>query len=329
MGRMAATQAEPDLGRSQRRGLAAVCLTLVALLLPSLAPAADFVVGRETPVRISVAAEGRQPCNVEIQLPDGSRIERELSPPHFETVVGYTPRTDGAQTILWEGRFRFYGSLSVSGCGGRYFQDIKVQPNNALVRERWDNYLAGMPLRQRECVEYGTGRVLVAGAPAPRARASSPDDAMVKTVVASCERFVSMPRRVDVPCPVSRGDARETRCEDQYVMGSGRKARVLDPDAALLAAANGAKVALALREPDAVRAARLEAEKAAREKAIADEAARLAAEEKARVQAEEDARKKADAEADAARKAQEARKAEIARIQRLRCIGGRCFDLGF
>ncbi len=298
-------------------------------LLPSLAPAADFVVGRQTPVRISVAADGNQACNVEIQLPDGSRIERELSPPHFETTVGYTPRTDGPQTIVWEGRFRFYGSLSVSGCSGRYFHDIKVQPNNALVRERWDNYLAGMPQRQRECVEYGTGRVLAAGAPAPRARASSPDDTIVKTVVASCERFVSLPRRVDVPCPVSRGDARETRCEDQYVLGSGRKARVLDPDAALVAAANGAKLMLALREPETVRTARLEAEKAAQEKAVADEAARLAAEEQARVQAEEDARKKADAEADAARKAQDARKAEIARIQRMRCIGGRCFDLGF
>lgn len=298
-------------------------------LAPALVQAADYVVGRETPVRISVTPSGNQPCNIEIQLPDGSRIERELAPPHFETTVGYTPRTDGPQTILWEGRFRFYGSLSVSGCSGRYFHDIKVQPDTNLARERWDNYLAGMPLRQRECVEYGTGRVLVAGAPAPRRRASSPDEALVKTVVASCERFVSMPRRVDVPCPVSRGDARETRCEDQYVIGSGRKARVLDPDAALVAAANGTRVSLALREPEPVRLARIEAEKAAREKAAADEAARQAAEEKARVQAEEDARKKEAAEAEAARKAQEARKAELARIQRLRCIGGRCFDLGF
>ena len=208
-------------------------LAALALLLPTLAPAADFVVGRETPVRISVTPSGNQPCNIEIQLPDGSRIERELAPPHFETMVGYTPRTDGAQTITWEGRFRFYGSLSVSGCSGHYFQDIKVQPDAALVRARWDNYLAGMPVRQRECVEYGTGRVLVAGAPAPRQRAGSPDEAFVKTVVSSCERFVSMPRRIDVPCPVSRGDARETRCEDSYVVGSGRKARVLDPDAAL------------------------------------------------------------------------------------------------
>lgn len=298
-------------------------------LLPGFAPAAEFVVGRETPLRISVAHEGDQPCNIEIQLPDGSRIERELAPPRFETVVGYTPRTDGAQTITWEGRFRFYGSLSVSGCGGRYFHDIKVQPSPALVRERWENYFAGMPMRQRECVEYGTGRVMVAGAPASRRRASSPDEPVVKTVLASCERFVSMPRRLDVPCPVSRGDARETRCEDQYVVGSGRKARVLDPDAALLAAANGTKVSLALREPEAVRLARLDAEKAAREKAVTDEAARLAAEEKARVQAEEDALKKAEAEAEAARKAEATRKAEIARIQRLRCIGGRCFDLGF
>lgn len=301
----------------------------LALLLPTLTLAADFVVGRETPLRIQVTPSGDQPCNIEIQLPDGSRIERELAPPHFETVVGYTPRTDGAQTIRWEGRFRFYGSLSVSGCSGRYFRDIKVQADASLMRERWDTYLAGMPPRQRECVEYGTGRMMIAGAPAPRRRASSPEDAAVKTVYAACERFANLPRRVDVPCPVSRGDVRETRCEDQYVIGSGRKARVLDPDAALVAAANGSPVTLALREPEAVRAARLEAERVAREQAAADEAARLAAEEKARVQAEEDARKRAEAEAEEARRAEDARKAALARLQRLRCIGGRCFDLGF
>ena len=197
------------------------------------------------------------------------------------------------------------------------------------MRERWDNYLAGMPPRQRECIEYGTGRMMLAGAPAPRGRAQSPDEPLVRTVSASCERFASLPRRVDVPCPVSKGDPRQTRCDDFYVSGSGRKARVLDPDAALLAAANGTKLGLALREPEPVRVARLEAEKAEREKAAAAEAARIAAEEKARAAAEEDARKKAEAEAEAARKAEEARKAELARLQRLRCLGGRCFDLGF
>lgn len=191
-GRLAAADL---MSANVRRGAAGLLGTL-ALLLSTVVPAADFVVGRETPLRINVTPSGDQPCNIEIQLPDGSRIERELAPPYFETVVGYTPRSDGPQTIVWEGRFRFYGSLSVSGCSGRYFRDIKVQPDASLVRERWDNYLAGMPVRQRECVEYGTGRVPVAGAPAPRRRASSPDEAVVKTIVAACERFVSMPRRI-------------------------------------------------------------------------------------------------------------------------------------
>jgi hypothetical protein len=96
-----------------------------------------------------------------------------------------------------------------------------------------------------------------------------------------------------------------------------------------VAAASGQRVALALREPEDVRTARLDAEKAAREKAAADEAARAAAEEQARQAAEEEARKKAEAEAAAARQAEATRKAEIARLQRLRCLAGRCFDLGF
>ena len=276
-------------------------------------------------MRIAVAQSGEQPCNVEVLLPDGSRIERELQPPHFSTVVGYTPRRDGLQTIHWEGRFRFYGSLSVSGCSGRYFHDINVQPNGAQVRERWDNYLAGMPSRQRECVEYGTGRMLAAGGPAPRVRPASPDESATRNVAAACERFVSLPRRLDVPCPVSKGDPRQTRCTDQYVVGSGRKARVLDDDAAMLAAATGSKVALLLREPEAVKLARLEAEKTAREKAAADEAARLAAEEKARLKAEEDAIKQAEAEAKAKADAEKAKLAELERRRNLRCLAGRCF----
>lgn len=311
-----------------RAGVCTVAM-LLGLWLGSAVAADSFVVGRETPLRISVNPTGDQPCNIEIALPDGSRLERELGPPHFQTVVGYTPRSDGPQTIVWEGRFRFYGSLSVSGCSGRYFRDITVQANGAQLRERWDTYLAAMPVRQRECVEYGTGQVLVAGGTALRRRAQSPEEPQVRSVVAACERFANLPRRVDVPCPISKGDPRQTRCNDVYMSGSGRTARQLDEDAALVAAASGQRVALALREPEDVRTARLDAEKAAREKAAADEAARAAAEEQARQAAEEEARKKAEAEAAAARQAEATRKAEIARLQRLRCLAGRCFDLGF
>lgn len=296
--------------------------------LPALA-APEFVVGRETPVRISVAPAGNEPCNVEITLPEGSRIERELMPPLFETMLGYTPRSDGLQTIFWEGRFRFKGSLSVSGCSGRYFRDITVRPNTAQVRERWDAFLADMTPRQRECVEYGTGRISAPGGPSARARPQSPEDASARKVAAACERFVNLPLRTDVPCPVSRTDGRQTRCEDQYVIGSGRKARVLEAEAAMRAAANGANVDLVLREAESVRVVRLEAEKTAREKAAAEQAARERAEEAARLKAEADAQRKAEAEAQAIADAEKARLAELARVKRLRCLAGRCFDFGF
>lgn len=307
----------------------AAWFALALLLAPLAAPAQDFVVGRESPLRINVAPAGNEPCNVEIVLPDGSRIERELQPPHFETTLGYTPRSDGAQTVTWEGRFRFKGSLSVSGCSGRYFRDIQVRPSSELARERWDNFFASMTPRQRECVEFGTGRAPVAGGPSSRVRASSPDEPSVRTVAAACERFVNLPLRTDVPCAVSRTDGRQTRCADHYLVGSGRKARLLDPDEAMRAAANGARLSLALREPESVRVVRLEAEKAAREKAAAEEAARRKAEEDAQAKAEEEARKKVEAEAKAVEDAEKARLAELARVKRLRCIAGRCFDLGF
>jgi len=315
-----------------RAGTLAACLTgtgVVLSLIALVARAEEFMVGRETPVRISVAPSGDAPCNVEILLPEGSRLERELRPPRFEAMVGYTPRQDGPQTIVWEGRFRFNGSLSVSGCSGRYFHDILVRPSPELVRERWSSFLASMVPQQRECVEFGTGLVPAPGLPTPRVRASNPNEPAVRTVASACERFVNLPVRNDVPCPVSKTDDRQTRCTDQYVVGSGRKARVLDRETAMRAAANGAQLTLVLRETDAARAERLEAERLAREKAAADEEARLKAEEDARVKAEEDARKKAEAEAKAKQDAEKARLAELERIRRLRCIAGRCFDLGF
>ncbi|MBU3694458.1 MAG: hypothetical protein FGM40_06465 [Rhodocyclaceae bacterium] len=307
----------------------AAALVVGLLLTPLAAPAQDFVVGRESSLRISVAPSSSEPCNVEILLPEGTRLERELLPPHFETTIGYTPRSDGPQTIVWEGRFRFKGSLSVSGCNGRYFRDVVVRPGSELTRERWDNFLAGMTPRQRECVEFGTGRAALAGTPAPRLRAASPDDPSVRTVAAACERFVNLPLRTDVPCAVSRSDKRQTRCEDQYLVGSGRKARVLDAEAAMRAVANGAQIRVALREPEAVRASRLEAEKALREKAAAEEAARRKAEEAALAEAADAERRKAEAEAKAIEDAEKAKLAEIARVKRLRCFAGRCFDLGF
>ena len=287
------------------------------------------MVGRESPLRIRVAHAGNEPCNIEILLPDGSRIERELMPPRFETVVDYTPRSDGPQTLHWEGRFRFKGSLSVSGCEGRYSRDIEVKPDPQLARQRWDRFLAGLSPRERECIEFGTGLVPAFGGPPPGRQAAHPDDPIARSVTTACERFTRLPVREDVPCPVSATDGRQTRCADHFMLGSGRKARVLSPDEAMRAVAMGAKVSVVLREPEPVRMARLEAEKTAREKAAADEVARRKAEEDAQRRAEEDAVKKAEAEAEAARNAETARKAEIARLQRLRCIAGRCIDLGF
>jgi hypothetical protein len=43
----------------------------------------------------------------------------------------------------------------------------------------------------------------------------------------------------------------------------------------------------------------------------------------------EEATRKAEAEAAALKKAEDERLAEIARKKRLRCLNGRCFDLGF
>jgi hypothetical protein len=55
--------------------------------------ARNSFVGRETPLRISVTPAGDEPCNVEILLPEGSRLERGAPPPpRFEAMVGYTPR---------------------------------------------------------------------------------------------------------------------------------------------------------------------------------------------------------------------------------------------
>lgn len=317
-GAVAASPATPPETRGRQRYAVSAAL-LTALAVPLLAHANEFVVGRETPLRIAVDPVGRDPCNIEVLLPDGSRIERELMPPDFETVVGYTPRNEGPQTVYWEGRFRFKGSLSVSGCEGRHSRRIEVQPSAEQIRQRWDGFFAGMPTRQRECIEYGTGRVIVAGVTPPSSRLENPYDPAVQRITNSCQRFANMQLRAEVLCPVGKG-GQMTRCADHYALGN----KVLDADAALRAAAGGATLTLVLREPDNVRSQRLDAERVAREKAAADEAARVAAEEKARAKAEDDARKKVEADAQAAADAEKAKLAEIQRRRNLRCFAGRC-----
>ena len=306
----------------------------LALALSGLAPAVSsaagpLMVGRETALNISVPPEGLQNCNIEILLPTGERIERELAPPDFETVVPFTPRSEGPQTVYWEGKFRFKGSLSVSGCNGRYSRRLEVKPAPEQIGKVWETFYAPLSPKHRECIETGLARRNLRGAAADPTTLPTPDSPQAKPVLAACERFVALKPRVDVECPVSARDPRKTRCNDVYVLVVGRSTRVIDESTAVEAVLSGKTVKLEARESDTVRSERLQAEQDARDKLAAEEAAKAAAEEKELVRKAEEATRKAEAEAAALKKAEDERLAEIARKKRLRCLNGRCFDLGF
>lgn len=76
-------------------------------------------------------------CNLEITLPDGQKIEREVTAPNYETQVDFIPKVAGKNIIAWEGKLKFRGLNTTLGCslGGNTAIEV-TYPKQAQLDEK-------------------------------------------------------------------------------------------------------------------------------------------------------------------------------------------------
>lgn len=90
----------------------------------------------------SLTIKGIQPfsansCNLEITLPDGEKVEKEVNAPDFETKVDFVPKSVGRNLIEWEGKLKLRGFTPILGCtgGGKIFVEV-TYPKQAQLDEK-------------------------------------------------------------------------------------------------------------------------------------------------------------------------------------------------
>ncbi|WP_158558880.1 tetratricopeptide repeat protein [Rhodoferax lacus] len=102
--------------------------TAISLLYCTASFSMDVQVGEPASVVVKVdAPKNIQKCNADITLPDGEVIEKDFSSPAFQESVSFTPKREGVQEIKWEGKFKFRGLASVTGCSGSGTIEVLVR----------------------------------------------------------------------------------------------------------------------------------------------------------------------------------------------------------
>lgn len=98
----------------------------------------EYFLGEASKIQIPIASTSNgQPCNITLNLPDGSSIENlTVSPPNFIASVPYTPKRFGERVIRWEGKIQWRGFKTVQACSGKDYFRFVVRESPATIAER-------------------------------------------------------------------------------------------------------------------------------------------------------------------------------------------------
>ncbi len=85
-------------------------------------------IGKATQIQLKLSNQKADKCNIDVLLPGGGSLQRDLSKPDYETTIEFTPTTEGIANIKWEGKTKIRGFSSVTGCEGQGQITVKVIP---------------------------------------------------------------------------------------------------------------------------------------------------------------------------------------------------------
>lgn len=81
--------------------------------------------------------ENMNSCNIEITLPNGEKVQKELGSPKFEDKLEFVPKLVGQNLLHWEGKIKFRGLKTALGCPGSGKLVVEVSyPKQALLSEK-------------------------------------------------------------------------------------------------------------------------------------------------------------------------------------------------
>lgn len=86
------------------------------------------IIGKTTQIQLKLNNQKADKCNIDVLLPGGSSLQRDLTKPDYETTIEITPTTEGIANIKWEGKTKVRGFSSVTGCEGQGQITVKVIP---------------------------------------------------------------------------------------------------------------------------------------------------------------------------------------------------------
>jgi hypothetical protein len=179
------------------------------------------VLGETTALEFSIPTTSKDRCNVELRIPDGPSIEREIRPPEVKVQFEIAAKSLRDVPVAWQGKTKFRGLNTVSGCEGSGVLTVKVRENSEQIKDRWAQLFKRINAEQSRCVVEGAkAESLLIESTDPAADLVGPNDPRAKTIFDKCDSFFAVNRpwqgrsQSSYPCTLSSGSA--TICEGLY-----------------------------------------------------------------------------------------------------------------
>ena len=93
-------------------------LLLTALLASTAAAqsvSSQAVLGEATLVELEIPTTSKDRCNIEIQIPDSTKIETEIQPPETKVRLELSAKSLRDLQVAWQGKVKFRGLKTVAG----------------------------------------------------------------------------------------------------------------------------------------------------------------------------------------------------------------------
>jgi hypothetical protein len=132
-------------------------------------------------------------CNINVSFPGNSVIQKEVTPPNFETQVEIIPQIPGPVNIQWKGALKVRGINSLLACSGDGTIELIASLDPQVVAKQWESTFSKMNSDQLECVKTGLEiNQLKYQSIDPDANLTGPDDTKSKQIFNKCDSFLAV-----------------------------------------------------------------------------------------------------------------------------------------
>jgi len=194
-----------------------------------------------------------------------------MSAPDFETLIDFTPPSEGVYSIEWKGKLKRRGLNSVSGCDAAGKVIVSAKPGASEIAAKWNDYFAKAKPEASECVKIGldTNQIIYESTD-PSAKLVSPTDPIVKPVFEKCDSFLRAKQpQQNFACTITGGI--KTFCDNQYAeRGADGRLKAISRADAIKLHLNGREWTLGNTETTDAKVNRLKSEDDSKKQQLAD-----------------------------------------------------------